>query len=112
MQRWSSGKRFARKFKTPMTWQEPRNHHDDCYFYMVKITSINSANREKWSHLTLFSAQWPYTHSNQSPLPVTSFELDNMETEENMNLTLILHQSDKSSVKQLSKGFKSIKRVF
>ncbi|CAG9787072.1 unnamed protein product [Diatraea saccharalis] len=84
---WSNGKRSALKFKTPMIWWEPRNHHDDCYFCMVNITGINSANRDKWSYPTLSSAQKPLTHSDQSLAPVpstssTSFEPENIENEE------------------------------
>ena len=70
-----------------MLWREPRNHHDDCFFYVVNIAGINSANWVMWSYPTLSSAQQPCTHSDQSPVPLPSvsptyFEPDNMETEE------------------------------
>ncbi|GFW40561.1 uncharacterized protein TNCV_4823971 [Trichonephila clavipes] len=47
---WSSGKRDAVMFETPMIWREPQNHHDDCYFCVVKINGINPGNRNKWTY--------------------------------------------------------------
>ncbi|GFY75330.1 uncharacterized protein TNIN_349391 [Trichonephila inaurata madagascariensis] len=41
---WSSGKRDAVMFETPTIWREPQNHHDDCYFCVVKINGINPGN--------------------------------------------------------------------
>lgn len=78
LRQWSNGKRSALKFKTPMIWREPTNHHDDCYFCVVNITGINSANKNKWSYPTLPSAQRPLLHSNESSVPHTSsaFEIE------------------------------------
>ncbi|GFX11768.1 uncharacterized protein TNCV_4341131 [Trichonephila clavipes] len=60
---WSSGKRDAVMFETPMIWREPQNHHDDCYFYVVKINGINPGNRNNWSYPNLSSAQQPQLKS-------------------------------------------------
>ncbi|GFT83345.1 uncharacterized protein TNCV_1555601 [Trichonephila clavipes] len=57
LQLWSSEKRDAVMFETPMIWREPQNHHDDCYFCVVKINGINPGNRNKWSYPNLSSAQ-------------------------------------------------------
>ncbi|GFU79537.1 uncharacterized protein TNCV_2915971 [Trichonephila clavipes] len=54
---WSSGKRDAVMFETPMIWREPQNHYDDCYFCIVKINGINPGNRNKWSYPNLSSTQ-------------------------------------------------------
>ncbi|GFU53435.1 uncharacterized protein TNCV_3029401 [Trichonephila clavipes] len=63
---WSSGKRDAVMLETPMIWREPQNHHDDCYFCVVKINGINSGNRNKWSYPNLSSAQRPQLKSRTS----------------------------------------------
>ncbi|GFW60397.1 uncharacterized protein TNCV_942641 [Trichonephila clavipes] len=52
-------------FETPMIWREPQNHHDDCYFCVVKINGINSGNRNKWSYPNLSSAQRPQLKSRE-----------------------------------------------
>jgi hypothetical protein len=44
---WSSGKKHALKFRTPMIWRDPQNHHDQSYFCVVNINGINSGNRNK-----------------------------------------------------------------
>ncbi|GFU49021.1 uncharacterized protein TNCV_2333151 [Trichonephila clavipes] len=52
-------------FETPMIWREPQNHHDDCYFCVVKINGINPGNRNKWSYPNLSSAQRPLLKSRE-----------------------------------------------
>ncbi|CAH1109803.1 unnamed protein product [Psylliodes chrysocephalus] len=42
-------------YKTVMIWNEPMNRHDDCYFYLVKITGINRKNRAKWEYPSIQS---------------------------------------------------------
>ncbi|GFV20990.1 uncharacterized protein TNCV_2280341 [Trichonephila clavipes] len=44
---------------------EPQNHHDDCYFCVVKINGINPGNRNKWSYPNLSSAQRPQLKSRE-----------------------------------------------
>ncbi|GFX04713.1 uncharacterized protein TNCV_1912581 [Trichonephila clavipes] len=61
---WSSGKRDAVMFETPMIWREPQKHHDDCYFCVVKTNGINPGNRNKWSY-PLSSAQRPQLKSRE-----------------------------------------------
>jgi hypothetical protein len=83
LQQWSSGKRRALKFRTPLIWREPQNHHDQCYFCVVNINEINSGNRNKWSYPNLVSVQRPISHSGEtSTLSSTCFELDLMEIED------------------------------
>ncbi|GFU67579.1 uncharacterized protein TNCV_1643281 [Trichonephila clavipes] len=65
LQLWPSGKRYAVMFETPMIWREPQNHHDDCYFCVVKINGINPGNRNKWSYPNLSSAQRPQSKSRE-----------------------------------------------
>ncbi|GFV39219.1 uncharacterized protein TNCV_2089591 [Trichonephila clavipes] len=52
-------------FETPMIWREPQNHHDDCYFCVVKINGNNPGNRNKWSYPNLSSAQRPQLKSRE-----------------------------------------------
>ncbi|GFT32824.1 uncharacterized protein TNCV_5038711 [Trichonephila clavipes] len=56
-------KRDAVMFETPMIWREPQNHHDDCYFCVVKYNVINPGNRNKWSYPNLSSAKRPQLKS-------------------------------------------------
>lgn len=56
---WANKKRPTFKYKSPMIWREPSNHHDDCYFCVVNITGINRKNRSKWSYPNLQSAIRP-----------------------------------------------------
>ncbi|GFX19919.1 uncharacterized protein TNCV_1434791 [Trichonephila clavipes] len=62
---WSSGKRDAVMFETPMIWRETQNHHDDCYFCVVKINGIKPGNRNKWSYPNLSSPQRPQLKSRE-----------------------------------------------
>jgi hypothetical protein len=57
LRQWSSGKKHALKFRTPMIWREPQNHHDQSYFCVVNINGINSGNQNKWSYPKWVSAQ-------------------------------------------------------
>ncbi|GFU02759.1 DUF4817 domain-containing protein [Trichonephila clavipes] len=62
---YGSGKRDAVMFETPIIWREPQNHHDDCYFFVVKINGINPENRNKWSYPNVSSAQRPQLKSRE-----------------------------------------------
>lgn len=53
---WTNKKRNKFRYETAMIWIEPVNHHDDCYFCMVKITGINRKNRGKWEYPSIRSA--------------------------------------------------------
>ena len=35
---WIQGKISSMRFGVPMVWREPKNHSDDCYFFMVDMT--------------------------------------------------------------------------
>ncbi|GFY18904.1 uncharacterized protein TNCV_3875921 [Trichonephila clavipes] len=68
---WPSRKRDAVMFETPMIWQEPQNHHDDCYFCVVKINGINPGNRKNRSYPNLSSSQRSQLKSREEQ-PITS----------------------------------------
>ena len=42
---------WACKKLTPMVWREPSNHHDDCYYCMVKTIGYNQKTNKKYSTL-------------------------------------------------------------
>lgn len=69
LRQWANGKRSCLKFGVPMVWREQQNHHDDCYFCLVKIVGINSKNRSKWTYPDLLSARRPLPHSDAIPVP-------------------------------------------
>ena len=67
LRQWINGKRQSLQFGVPVVWREPKNHHDDCYFCMVKI---NRNNRRKWIYPDLESARRLVLHSDEVPIPV------------------------------------------
>ena len=50
LQQWSDRKRNSLKVNIPMVCREPKNHVDDIYFCLIKITGINRNNRNKWPY--------------------------------------------------------------
>lgn len=70
LRQWLNGKRNSLKFKTPMIWQEPKNHYDDCYFCLVDINGINSNNRNKWIYPDIPSAKRPTLLTSPIQQPV------------------------------------------
>ncbi|GFV55807.1 uncharacterized protein TNCV_2603281 [Trichonephila clavipes] len=63
-------------FETPMIWREPQNHHDDCYFCVVKINGINPGNRNEWSYLKISSAQRSQLKSREVQLSTSKSSND------------------------------------
>ncbi|CAH1107674.1 unnamed protein product [Psylliodes chrysocephalus] len=52
-----------------MIWNEPMNHHDHCYFCLVKITGINRKNRVKWEYPSIQSAHRRDLSTKSTPEP-------------------------------------------
>lgn len=66
---WANKKRPSFKYKAPMIWREPSNHHDDCYFCVTKIIGINNKNCSKWIYPELKSAIRPVLNTSDTPAP-------------------------------------------
>lgn len=52
-----------------MAWREPKNHVDDCYFCLVRITGIYKKIHSKWTYPDLPSARRHISHSDEVPIP-------------------------------------------
>ena len=66
---WFKGKKAAFNFAVPMVWREPRNHTDDCYFYLTNITGFNASSRKKIKYPNLRSAKRSVPHADDLPVP-------------------------------------------
>lgn len=75
---WASKKRPTLKFKSPMIWREPTNHHDDFYFCVMNITRINRKNSSKWTYPNLKSAIRPILNTSEEPVADTQPSTSNV----------------------------------
>ena len=68
---WTQGKRHMR-FSIPVIWCIPRNHHDDCYFCVIKLTGVNCKNKHTIAYPDILSVRKPVPHSDILPVPTFS----------------------------------------
>ncbi|KAI6661361.1 hypothetical protein LOD99_9988 [Oopsacas minuta] len=61
---WTQGKAKSMELEVPMVWRELKNHHDDCYFCMVKMSGWNRQKKNSW--------HYPDIHSARRPIPYCS----------------------------------------
>ena len=67
---WMRGSRKCMPFAIPRIWREPTNHHDDCYFCMVDIsTHKNTKDRKKIVYPSIPSSIAPVNHGPELPIP-------------------------------------------
>lgn len=57
------GVKNAKRFSSPMFWQEPFNHQTDCYFCLCKTTGYNTKNKK--------AVEYPNVQSVTFSLPIT-----------------------------------------
>lgn len=69
---WSQGGRKGLSFGMPMTWCEPTNHVNDCYFCAVNIKGMNKYKKRSWVYPNIQSAKPPVLHSDCLPVPIFS----------------------------------------
>ena len=53
-----------------MTWKEPKNYTDDCYFCAINLTGINKKKRKSLIYPNLPSTLRPVAHCDELPIPV------------------------------------------
>ena len=53
-----------------MIWREPKDHYQDCYFYLTKTKSFSFKQRDKITYPNLDSARTPVPHDDSMPPPV------------------------------------------
>jgi hypothetical protein len=75
LQQWSSGKRRALKFRTPLIWREPQNHHvTSATFALLTLTrlileiEINGHTLTWFRSNDLFHIQVKHQHYHQRVL--------------------------------------------
>jgi len=66
LRHWTNRERKSLKFGVHMVWREQKNHHDDCYFCVVKVKGFNLYKKNKWEYPDLESARRPIPHSKLS----------------------------------------------
>ena len=59
-----------------MVWREPRNHADDCYFWLTNITGFNASFRKKIKYPNLRSAMRPVPDSDDLLVPTPPVNKD------------------------------------
>ena len=59
-----------------MVWREPRNHADDCYFCLTRITGFNASSWKKIKYSKLQPAMRPVPHSDDLPVPTLPVNKD------------------------------------
>ena len=69
---WTKEKVKAMKIVVPMVWWEPTNHHHDCYFCMVNMTSWKKHKKNMWYCPNIPSAKSAVLYCNEIPIPVFS----------------------------------------
>jgi hypothetical protein len=70
LRQWSNGKKTSFGFGVPMTWREPRNHSDDCYFCSCNVKGYNKKKGKDIFYPNLPSAIRPVPHGPGIPVPV------------------------------------------
>ena len=67
---WMSGSRKCMPFAIPRIWRELTNHHDDCYFCMVDISTYKKTkDRKKIVYPSIPSSIAPVNHGPELPIP-------------------------------------------
>lgn len=66
---WNKGNRKSMPFGIPVVWREPTNHHDDCYFCMVKPLGRNGISLKYIKYPNIPSVTQPVPHSDVVPVP-------------------------------------------
>jgi hypothetical protein len=75
---WLKGTHKSMPFAVPMARREPREHLNDCYFCMTKITGFSRFSVHKIEYPNIPSALRPVPHGDSMPVPKPpeSFTLD------------------------------------
>ena len=67
---WLKGRKKAMPFGVPRVWREQKNHHSDCYFYMIDIKKYRKANgRQALQYPDIPSSTAPVSHDDSLPVP-------------------------------------------
>ena len=78
---WSAGKLKKLPFSTPMSWREQKNHSDDCYFCLTKVTGFNKKTAKNIIYPDLPSAIRPQPYAKGEVAPVYSSTSESISSE-------------------------------
>ena len=53
-----------------MVWREPKNHRNDCYFWLVDMSEWNQRKKKDWCYPDIQSARRSIPHCAEVPVPV------------------------------------------
>lgn len=67
---WLHGSRRCMPFTVPQIWRKPTNHHNDCYFCMIDISSYKTGkDRRNVVYPNIPSSIAPVPHTEDLPIP-------------------------------------------
>ena len=70
LRNWLNKRTSAMPFATPITWREPKDHFQDCYFCLVNAKGFSSKHRKKIIYPNTDSALRPVPHEPSMPAPL------------------------------------------
>lgn len=94
---WSQGERQGFKFSVPMTWSEPKNHYNDCYFCAVKVAGMNRYKKRSWTYPSLDSARQPHGEV------LAASEYTGLQTNFDEDIDMMVDESDNKEEESSSK---------
>ena len=62
-------RKWTMVFGIPMTWREPTNHVNECYFCSINVTVVSKEKCKSLNYKIFLSAIPPVTHSTDIPIP-------------------------------------------
>lgn len=71
---WSNGRRKSMPFAVPMIWREQKNHIDDCYFCLTKISGFTNKTKDSILYKDCESVDKPIGHSEDLPVPIPPYQ--------------------------------------
>lgn len=108
---WNKGNRKSMPFGIPVVWREPTNHHDDCYFCMVKPLGRNGISLKYIKYPNIPSVTQPVPHSDVVPVPRPPEILERTSEVTLHVMTVKIRMFMKISVGPLRKALSYLNRV-
>ena len=104
--KWERGQLSSMPFAIPMIWIEPKNHSDDCYFCLTKISGITKRTRSSIYYPDCPSAIRPVRHDITMPVPLRNEDplLSDSSQEEIQDDVEYLPSTFETGPKQFSQG--------
>ncbi len=81
-------------FAIPMILRQPKNHYDDCYFCMTKISGFSKKTKSKINYPDCPSAMKPVTNDKDNIPTVPSTTISNNSSSEDSTSDMEVVESD------------------